>query len=127
LSHLLAEPARTALVAEAEGAVAGVIGLRVERGYEFDGLIGRIDVLVVEEQSRGKGVGRALVAAGEAWLRDQGAARVLVNTSHRRTATHRFYESLGFESTGLHFGKRFAEHATPAPDVATTHRASSRA
>jgi GNAT superfamily N-acetyltransferase len=105
LEQLARESCRAAFVAERAGRVAGVIGVRVEGGYEFDGLIGRIDVLVVHESLRGRGIGRALVSAGEQWLRRRGASRVLVSTAHRRVATHRFYESLGYESTGLRFGR----------------------
>src|SRR5687767_1058653 len=69
LRQLLREDARAAFVAESDAQVAGMIGVRVEGGYEFDGLIGRIDVLVVDASLRGRGIGRALVSAGERWLR----------------------------------------------------------
>jgi GNAT superfamily N-acetyltransferase len=117
LERLLDEANRVALVAERGGAVAGVIGVRVEGGYEFDGFIGRIDVLVVSEPARGKGVGRALVGAGEAWVRERGATRMFVTTAHRRTATHRFYASLGFESTGLRFVKQLPARTAAQTDA----------
>ena len=94
-----------AIVAERNGAVVGMIGLRAEHGFEFDGVQGQIAALVVDEQFRGQGIGRLLVAAGEEWLRQRGAGRVMVTSAHRREDTHRFYERLGYESTGLRFGK----------------------
>lgn len=115
LTQLAAETSRAAFAAEQEGRVVGLIGVRVECGYEFDGLIGRIDVLVVDESVRGRGIGKALVEVGERWLRQRGASRVLVSTAHRRTATHRFYESLGYESTGLRFSKSVDARGGAAP------------
>ena len=94
-----------AIISERDGAVVGMIGLRVERGFEFDGMQGQIAALVVDAQFRGQGIGRLLVAAGEEWLRQRGAGKAIVTSAHRRKETHRFYEKLGYESTGLRFGK----------------------
>jgi len=70
------------------------------------GLQARLLSLVVDEQHRGRGVGKALVEAGEAWARDRGAQKIMVNTSHRRAATHAFYRACGFDATGLRFTKQ---------------------
>jgi len=94
-----------AIVAEMGGAVVGMIGLMLTRGFEFDGCQGEIIALVVDEAHRGAGIGRALVLAGEAWLRQRGAHRIKINTSHRRTDAHRFYERMGYAATGLRFVK----------------------
>jgi GNAT superfamily N-acetyltransferase len=105
LESLAADEAWRAIVAEHGGAVVGMIGLHVARGFEFDGVRGQIAALVVDERLRRKGVGRLLVAAGEEWLGQRGARKVTVTSAHRRKDTHRFYEQLGYESTGLRFAK----------------------
>lgn len=95
-----------AIVAELSGTVVGMIGLMLARGFEFDGFQGEIVALVVDEAHRGGGIGRALVVAGEDWLRQRGARRVKINTSHVRTDAHRFYERMGYAATGLRFVKQ---------------------
>ena len=55
------EPATWIYVAEADGRLVGLAGLRVLRLVERDELVGRLIALVVGEEVRGMGVGRALV------------------------------------------------------------------
>jgi len=92
-------------VAEVDGEVAGMIGMRVTRSFEYDGTMGEILALVVNEPHRRRGLGAALIEAGEQWLRDHGARLVKINSSHHRKATHQFYERLGYGATGLRFTK----------------------
>ena len=63
--------------------------------------------LVVTERSRGAGVGRALVAAAEAWAEGAGYETVRVRSRNTRRAAHSFYESIGYRilKTSLTFEK----------------------
>jgi GNAT superfamily N-acetyltransferase len=56
-----------------------------------------INGLVVDESERGAGIGQALVAAGEAWARRQGATEITVRSRSTRERAHRFYERIGYE------------------------------
>ncbi|CAN5408989.1 GNAT family N-acetyltransferase [soil metagenome] len=105
LAPLLVDPNYRALVAEISGRVVGMIGLRIDRGYEYDGMQARIVALVVDESVRGRGVGKSLMAAGESWAGERGAHKIMVNTSNHRTKTHEFYRAVGYEATGLRFVK----------------------
>lgn len=105
LAALLIDQNYKDLVAEIDHCVVGMIGLRIDRGYEYDGVQGRIVALVVDEACRGSGIGKSLVEAGERWAREQGAHKIMVNTAHHRARTHEFYRSIGYESTGLRFSK----------------------
>jgi GNAT superfamily N-acetyltransferase len=51
---------------------------------------------VVDEQARGAGVGRALMARAEQWARDHGCVAVTLRTNVVRTEAHAFYEKLGY-------------------------------
>lgn len=53
--------------------------------------------LVVDARVRGRGIGRALVAAAEAWASDRGFTVVRVRSNVIRSDAHRFYEQLGYE------------------------------
>ena len=105
LASLMSDPAYGTLVAEIGDRVVGMIGLRMDRGHEYDGVLGRIVALVVDESARGKGTGRSLVEAGERWARQRGARKLMVSTANHRTRTHEFYRALGYEMTGLRFVK----------------------
>jgi GNAT superfamily N-acetyltransferase len=53
--------------------------------------------LVVHEDARGSGAGRALVARVEAWARERGAQGLNLRTNIMRDGAHEFYKHLGFE------------------------------
>ena len=106
LTPLIADADTAALVADADGAVIGMIGVQLARSFEFDGVQGRIVALAVDDAHRGRGIGRRLVEAGEAWSGARGAVKMMVNTASHRAAAHAFYGSLGYEMTGLRFVKQ---------------------
>lgn len=55
--------------------------------------------LIVEESARSGGIGRGLVAEGEAWARAVGVPSMLVRSRSTRTRAHRFYERIGYVET----------------------------
>lgn len=46
---------------------------------------------------RGKGIGRALIAAAENWAKSDGAAGIRLVSGFNRTGAHRFYEACGYD------------------------------
>jgi len=99
------DPSNATLVAEREGKVLGMVGLRIERSYGSDDSYVQIRDFVVGSEHRGKGVGRTLLSAAEDWARRRGARDVMLTTHKRRTDAHRFYRSMGYEATGYRFYK----------------------
>ncbi len=57
----------------------------------------RVPSLVVSAAWRGRGVGRALMAAAADWGRGLGAELVELSSQTHREAAHQFYRRLGFE------------------------------
>jgi GNAT superfamily N-acetyltransferase len=53
--------------------------------------------LYVIEEMRGRGVGRALIAACEDWAKDRGLNVMLIGVLARNTRAHAIYRSAGFD------------------------------
>ena len=92
-------------VAVEENEVCGMIGLSASIGYEHNDRTGRIMALVVHERMRGRGIGRALLAAAEDYFARARVVRVVLTSRFTREKAHAFYESLGYVRTGLRFMK----------------------
>jgi GNAT superfamily N-acetyltransferase len=97
---LLASPHDTLLVAEdahdVEERVVGWIHLAGRVLLEAEPFA-QVAGIVVDEQARGKGVGRALMAVAESWAAERGYDEVRLWSNIVRERAHRFYEGLGYE------------------------------
>ena len=99
----------SALVADgADGALAGVATLHRMVVLHRPHPVGRITALVVDAPVRGRGIGRALVAAAEAALAAAGCGLLEITSNVRRADAHAFYERLGYERTSYRFMKVLA-------------------
>jgi GNAT superfamily N-acetyltransferase len=83
------------LVAEMDEDVVGWIHV-VTIEYIETGAFGVVGGLVVHRNCRKHGVGRALMARAEDWVRGHGCNLMRVWSSAMRTEAHRFYEHLGY-------------------------------
>jgi GNAT superfamily N-acetyltransferase len=70
--------------------------LEFERYAEIGGI-------VVDESSRGLGVGRALMASAESWALAQGFRRVRLSSGAQRTEAHQFYERINYANIRTSF------------------------
>ncbi|MCP8968916.1 GNAT family N-acetyltransferase [Ectobacillus ponti] len=61
--------------------------------------------LVTAESERSKGYGEVLLAAVEAWGREDGCEAVSLTSGLQRTDAHRFYEREGYAKTSFAFRK----------------------
>jgi GNAT superfamily N-acetyltransferase len=107
LARLSADPSLRTLVATSEAGVIGLATVHLRQTLNHEHPIGQLTLLVVDEENRTRGVGRMLVAAAEAWARDEGCKRFVVTTQLSRTDAHAFYERLDFKHTGRRYGKDF--------------------
>jgi ribosomal protein S18 acetylase RimI-like enzyme len=81
------------LVARDNREVLGFIALKFQMAHEVR--VGSIELIAIAESSRGKGLGRALVAEGCKWL-SRFTNYVVVRTELPNTAALRMYETQGF-------------------------------
>ena len=81
----------TILVAEIDGAIVGsaMVG--------YDGHRGWVYYLAVAAGARRQGLGRALMAAAEAWLRAAGAPKLQLMVRSDNAAAVGFYTALGYD------------------------------
>jgi len=89
------------LVAERGGQVIGYAYMGVE-GYDWMSLRGPAGMLhdvVVDPAHRGTGVGRRLLDAALAWLKERGVPRVVLDTAFPNVAAQRLFEKAGFRRT----------------------------
>lgn len=105
LRAILPHPEFTTLVAVDDNEVCGMVGLSASVGYEHNDRTGRIMALIVHERMRGRGIGRALLAAAEDYFVRAKIVRVVLTSRFARERAHAFYESLGYVRTGLRFMK----------------------
>jgi len=92
-------------VAAPGAALTGAVTLHITPEIHRAGPIGRMTALAVDENARGQGIGRALVAAAEKEFAARGCAMVEVTSNKKRTRAHSFYEQLGYEGTSFRFAK----------------------
>ncbi len=100
LESCLHDPSHKILVAEREGEVVGYLHLEdydVLYAPHMKNVLG----IAVSRRLRRQGVGRALLAAGEAWARSTGATAVRLVSGEGRKGAHAFYERLGYTGNKL--------------------------
>ncbi len=108
LELLLADPQRRAvLVAERGGAVVGMVTGQLLVSTAEGGPAVLLEDLVVEEATRGQGLGRRLVDELERWARGHGASRVQLLVDEENPEALAFYRELGWRPTQLRALRRF--------------------
>ncbi len=100
-SGLVAEPSVVLLVATDDGAVVGYLLGQRHVTFHAGGPVVWVEEVMVDDERRGTGVGRALMEAAEDRARTSGAAYVALAT--RRAAD--FYAALGYRESATYFKK----------------------
>jgi GNAT superfamily N-acetyltransferase len=95
-------------VCEVEGVVRGVLGFRLREQLERVGHYGEIYMIVADEAVRRQGVGRVMIDFAEQLAREHNCIGTwLVSGFKREAEAHKFYERLGYQTTGYRFVKLF--------------------
>jgi aminoglycoside 6'-N-acetyltransferase I len=98
----LAEPSAVLLAESSDGTLVGFAELSL-RPYAEDcttSPVGYLEGWYVVPDVRGRGVGRALVSAAEAWAREQGCSEFASDTRPENTGSIAAHLALGFEDAG---------------------------
>ena len=90
-------PRAEVLVAEIEGAVAGVAAVTASPHFARPGRFGRLIGLAVGTGFRRRGVGAALLRAAEELARSWGCDRLELTTSRWRDEAPAFYAAVGYQ------------------------------
>jgi aminoglycoside 6'-N-acetyltransferase len=106
------------LVAERDGNVVGMVEFAVREPGHPGGARVRERLLdlgiTVAEDSRGQGIGEALMRAAEDWARQHGVSRIVLDMASANTGARRFYDRLGYVEHGQMLDKVLSDVA-PAP------------
>jgi predicted N-acetyltransferase YhbS len=116
LSRILPRQDQCFLVAEVDGHLVGWLHTAMAEFVESPAFV-VIGGLVVDSNHRREGIGRALIEHGEEWARKQGCSVVRLWSSSSRSASHQFYERLGYRNIKTQYSFLKALDATRDDDV----------
>jgi GNAT superfamily N-acetyltransferase len=107
--NALARSGEPVLVIEEANRLLGACGYHATPMPHRNPPVGRITVLVLAEDARGRGFGRRLVEAAERRLAKLGSGVVEVTSNDRLREAHAFYRHLGYERTSMRFAKSLGD------------------
>lgn len=96
------------LATDGSGRELGLAVVARHTALQAAGPVAYITALVTAPEARGRGVGRALVAAAEEWARAGRCVRISVTSAEHRADAHAFYPRCGMPYTGRRFSKPLA-------------------
>ncbi|MEM7414151.1 MAG: aminoglycoside 6'-N-acetyltransferase [Gemmatimonadota bacterium] len=99
-AHLTGSPDReVCFVAEVDGRLVGFAELRLREYAEEceTSPVGYLEGIFVDPTARVRGVGRALVSAGEAWARDLGCTEMASDRDITNEESGAFHLAVGFD------------------------------
>jgi ribosomal protein S18 acetylase RimI-like enzyme len=101
LRLLLAESRAAVFVAEKDGQVAGMCTGQLLISTAQGGLSALLEDVVIAPDWQGRGIGRRLAAAAEAWAVSQGASRIQLLADRSNTPALAFYQKIGLQTTAM--------------------------
>jgi ribosomal protein S18 acetylase RimI-like enzyme len=102
----LADPAGTIIVAvDSADAILGYVHLMETEDDVLGRALGYVSIIAVAEAAGGKGIGRALMAAAEAWARERGYPALVLDVFASNDTARRFYAAQGFAEDSLRLRK----------------------
>ncbi|HDQ45952.1 MAG TPA: GNAT family N-acetyltransferase [bacterium] len=100
---------RTIFVAQELGRIVGMCAGQLLLSTAEGGCVLLVEDFIVEESFRGRGIGRRLMEAVEAWGTTRGAKRFQLLTDRNNKTALRFYRNLGWRRTQLTYLFRYPD------------------
>ncbi len=98
--RMQADEEQRLLVLDADGRIVGSLVLLIVPNLTHQGRpYATVENVIVDDSERGTGRGRQLMQHAIDEAKRAGCYKIALTSHRSRTAAHRFYESLGFEST----------------------------
>ncbi len=116
LAAALADPRADAAVlvaVEGDGPALGVVYVHEATDYFTGETHGHVGILVVAAAAEGRGVGRALLAAAEAWSTSRGHRFVTLNVFAANDRARAVYERVGFAPDTVRYYKALGAPERP--------------
>jgi GNAT superfamily N-acetyltransferase len=104
LGAAIDSPNAEVLIAEDDGAIAGLCTIYDDIDSVRFGRRAWIEDLAVDPERRSRGIGKALMDAGKDWARRHGASHLELDSAEARLDAHRFYEREGASYRSISFG-----------------------
>lgn len=101
LRLLLAESRAAVFAAEQDGQVVGMCTGQLLISTAQGGLSALLEDLVIAPAWQGRGIGRLLAAAAEAWAVSQGASRIQLLADRSNAPALTFYQKIGLQTTAM--------------------------
>jgi ribosomal protein S18 acetylase RimI-like enzyme len=116
LAELLQEPQAQVIVAEGrDGVVVGVASFWIKPDLAHGDTVVEVPMLVVTEESRGEGVGKALMEEVQRLAAEKDANLIELVATTQNVAAREFYRTLGFVETD-HITLEFVGDLQDPPD-----------
>lgn len=91
--------------AEIDGKIIGFCAYGVMNNFWQEGCIGYIYTMIVDENYRGRGIGKALIEAACEKAGSYGCKKIELDSGFQREAAHRFYENNKFIKRAFLFSR----------------------
>ena len=93
------------IVGVMEDRIVGFCSLSLKNNFWKAGCIGNVDELIVDENFRGRGIGKKLISRIEEIAISKQCKQIELDSAFHRKEAHHFYENLGFKSRAYLFTK----------------------
>jgi GNAT superfamily N-acetyltransferase len=104
IAKIIADPARSLLIAELGGRLVGTVDVLIAPNLtHYAQPWALVENVVVADDARRRGAGRALMLRAIEIARETGCYKVNLISGNERTGAHDFYRSLGFQAIGQGF------------------------
>jgi ribosomal protein S18 acetylase RimI-like enzyme len=100
---------QTLLVADAQGAVVGLVSCDLSYYLPLGAPTCRITALAVSDRAQRRGIGRMLLREAEMLARNSGAVRIELTSAAHRHEAHEFYRACGYGDGALRFVKHLGD------------------